>query len=83
MNAWINVCTRPYVFVALCLIKHRDNFTFYVYMPACTCECDVISILYGGATATRAVRCPSQPRVRWRLGLYSRSEDGLSVKLTT
>jgi len=26
-NAWSYTSTHPYVFVRLCLIKHRDNFT--------------------------------------------------------
>jgi hypothetical protein len=28
-NAWKYTSTPQYVFMALCLIKHRDNFTFY------------------------------------------------------
>jgi hypothetical protein len=27
-NAWSYTSTRQYVFTALCLVKHRDNFTF-------------------------------------------------------
>jgi len=28
VNAWIYTCTHPYVFMAWCLVKHRDNFIF-------------------------------------------------------
>jgi hypothetical protein len=27
-NAWSYTSTPPYVFMAWCLVKHRDNFTF-------------------------------------------------------
>jgi hypothetical protein len=27
-NAWKYTSTPPYVFIAWCLVKHRDNFTF-------------------------------------------------------
>jgi hypothetical protein len=27
-NAWSNTSTPQYVFMALCLVKHKDNFTF-------------------------------------------------------
>jgi hypothetical protein len=30
-NAWSYTCTPQYVFMAWCLVKHRDNFTFYLY----------------------------------------------------
>jgi len=29
-NAWSYISTRPYVFMAWCLVKHRGNFTLYV-----------------------------------------------------
>jgi hypothetical protein len=29
-NAWSYTSTPPYVFIAWCLVKHRDNFTFYL-----------------------------------------------------
>jgi hypothetical protein len=28
-NAWSCTSTPPYVFMAWCLVKHRDNFTFF------------------------------------------------------
>jgi hypothetical protein len=28
-NAWSYISTPQYVFMAWCLVKHRDNFTFY------------------------------------------------------
>jgi hypothetical protein len=32
-NAWMYTSTHPYVFMAWCLIKHRDNFTLpYLYL---------------------------------------------------
>jgi hypothetical protein len=31
-NAWSYTSTPQYVFVAWCLVKHRDNFTFYLYL---------------------------------------------------
>jgi hypothetical protein len=34
-NAWSYTSTPQYAFVAWCLVKHRDNFTFYVYSPIC------------------------------------------------
>jgi len=30
-NAWIYNSTSPYVFVAWCLVKRRDNFTSFIY----------------------------------------------------
>jgi hypothetical protein len=29
VSAWSCTCTPQYVFMAWCLVKHRDNFTFY------------------------------------------------------
>jgi hypothetical protein len=29
-NAWSYTFTPQYVFIAWCLVKHRDNFTFYL-----------------------------------------------------
>jgi len=38
-NAWSYTCTPLYVFMAWCLVKHRDNFTFaltfYLYIIPC------------------------------------------------
>jgi hypothetical protein len=31
---WIYTSTPPYAFMASCLIKHRDNFTFLPYLAA-------------------------------------------------
>jgi hypothetical protein len=31
MNAWSYTCTRQYAFIAWCLVKHRENFTFYLF----------------------------------------------------
>jgi hypothetical protein len=31
-NAWSYTSTPQYVFIAWCLVKHRDNFTFYLYL---------------------------------------------------
>jgi hypothetical protein len=31
-NAWSCTSTPQYVFTAWCLVKHRDNFTFYIYL---------------------------------------------------
>jgi len=28
-NAWSYTSTSPYVFMVYCLVKHRDNFTFF------------------------------------------------------
>jgi hypothetical protein len=30
-NAWISASTPQYAFMAWCLVKHRDNFTFIFY----------------------------------------------------
>jgi hypothetical protein len=30
-NEWSYTSTPQYVFMAWCLVKHRDNFTFYLY----------------------------------------------------
>jgi hypothetical protein len=32
VNEWSYTSTLPYVFTAWCLIKHRDNFTFFLYL---------------------------------------------------
>jgi hypothetical protein len=32
-NAWSYTSTPPYVFMAWCFVKHRDNFTFTFYGP--------------------------------------------------
>jgi hypothetical protein len=31
-NAWSYTSTPQYIFTAWCLFKHRDNFTFYLYL---------------------------------------------------
>jgi hypothetical protein len=31
-NAWSYTSTSQYVFMAWCLVKRRDNFTFYLYL---------------------------------------------------
>jgi hypothetical protein len=31
-NAWSYTSTPQYVFMKWCLVKHRDNFTFYLYI---------------------------------------------------
>jgi hypothetical protein len=31
-NAWSYTSTPQYVFMTWCLVKHRDNFTFYIYL---------------------------------------------------
>jgi hypothetical protein len=31
-TAWSYTSTPQYVFMAWCLVKHRDNFTFYLYL---------------------------------------------------
>jgi hypothetical protein len=31
-NAWSYISTPHYVFMAWCLVKYRDNFTFYLYI---------------------------------------------------
>jgi hypothetical protein len=31
-NAWIYTSTPQYDFMSWCLVKHRDNFTFYLYL---------------------------------------------------
>jgi hypothetical protein len=31
-NAWSYTSTPQYVFMAWCLVKHRDNFTFHLYL---------------------------------------------------
>jgi hypothetical protein len=31
-NAWSCTSIPQYVFMAWCLVKHRDNFTFYLYL---------------------------------------------------
>jgi hypothetical protein len=31
-NAWIYTSTPQYVFMAWCLVKHRDNFTFTIQL---------------------------------------------------
>jgi hypothetical protein len=31
-NVWSYTSTPPYFFMAWCLVKHRDNFTFYLYL---------------------------------------------------
>jgi hypothetical protein len=31
-NAWSHASTPQYAFMAWCLVKHRDNFTFYLYI---------------------------------------------------
>jgi hypothetical protein len=28
-NVWIHTSTPPYVFMAYCSVRHRDNFNFY------------------------------------------------------
>jgi hypothetical protein len=30
-NAWSYTCTPQYVSMAWCLVRHRDNFTFFTY----------------------------------------------------
>jgi hypothetical protein len=36
-NAWSYTSTPKYVFMAWCLVKHRDNFTFTFYL-VCVCS---------------------------------------------
>jgi hypothetical protein len=31
-NAWSYISTPQYAFMAWCLVKHMDNFTFYLYI---------------------------------------------------
>jgi hypothetical protein len=38
VNAWSYTSTPPYVFMAWCLVKHRDNFTFTLYSVRCSPE---------------------------------------------
>jgi hypothetical protein len=34
-NAWSHIFTPQYVFMAWCLLKHRDNFTFTLFHIVC------------------------------------------------
>jgi hypothetical protein len=34
-NAWSYTSTPQYVFMAWCLVKHRDNFTFTLHTDYC------------------------------------------------
>jgi hypothetical protein len=34
-NAWSYTSTPPYIFMARCLVKHRDNFPTYIFMARC------------------------------------------------
>jgi len=36
MNAWSYTSTPQYVFMAWCLVKHRDNLTFILSLPTRT-----------------------------------------------
>jgi hypothetical protein len=60
-NAWSYTSTPPYVFMAWCLVKHRDNFTGWVYrhvswtvtdgkwMTHCTRWWNVLYLTSGGS----------------------------------
>jgi hypothetical protein len=38
-NAWSYTSTPQYIFMAWCLVKHRDNFTFLCFTSLClTCD---------------------------------------------
>jgi hypothetical protein len=37
-NAWSYTSTPQYVFMAWCLVKHRDNFTFTFYLYRLKCS---------------------------------------------
>jgi hypothetical protein len=37
-HAWSYTSIPPYVFMVWCLVKHRDNFTFYLYCRTLHCS---------------------------------------------
>jgi hypothetical protein len=43
-NVWSYTSIPEYVFMAWCLVKHRDNFTFYLYY--CTIHTTVLVLAY-------------------------------------
>jgi hypothetical protein len=44
-NAWSYTSTPQYVFMAWCLVKHRDNFTFNLYLYI-TVTLSVVAYVY-------------------------------------
>jgi hypothetical protein len=44
-NAWSYTSTHQYVFMAWCLVKHRDNFTF-TFNPLCCFSTSVYCVVY-------------------------------------
>jgi hypothetical protein len=53
-NAWSYTSTPQYVFMAWCLVKHRDNFTFYLVVQYISCvnilKCPVVVYILGKLT---------------------------------
>jgi len=45
-NAWSYTSNPQYAFVAWCLVKHRDNFTFTFALLPCDSFFNYISLIY-------------------------------------